>query len=423
MKRDTPMLDRLHPFLLAAMLVAGILPVSWLEARDGGWIRGTVVDDEGSLIAGVTVTVTSPAMPDFSDETRSNKKGRFRIMVSNAGPPYELSLSKEGYAALVVKVHPVPGGTSTVEAVMAPAGAPPPQITASSPTAADVYNAGVDALEAGDLDTAVTRLREVIEIDSDIAVVHYFLSRAYLERGEYAEAAAAAGTALELDPTEARARFVCYRAYRALGDEHRASEALAEIKGSGEADAAAKRIYNEGAAAYGAGNMTTAETMFLVAVEIDPDLPEAYAALAEIHRLQGDPGQSLEMANRVLELRPGDALALRSRFNALLSLQRIDELEKAVDELAAADPAWATTRLPELALAAFNQNLIDAAVVLYAKAVEVDPDNADAHYKLGLCSFNQGDSARAGEAMKRFLELAPDHPDAAAARSMLEYVD
>jgi tetratricopeptide (TPR) repeat protein len=412
-------------FLATASLIATLLAAPGLEAQTEAWIKGTVADGDGTPIAGVAVTVTTPALPDFVEETVSSKKGKFRVKVSQAGPTYDLEFSKEGYATLVVQVLPPAGGISSVEAVMVAGAAPHPgegEPVAGAGSAAEAYNEGVDALETGDLETAVSKLQKVIGIDPGVAIAHAYLARAYFERGNYTEAAAAAESALGIDPAEENALYVRYLAYRALGDEQRAEEALAALKGSG-GEGAAKRIFNEGAAAYGSGDMATAEVRFLVAIEIDPNLPEAYSALAEIYRLDGDFEQSLILADTVLELMPGDPRALRIRFNALFSLQRTEELRAAVDGLAAADPEWSASRLPELALAAFNQNLMDAAVVLYGKTVEVDPANARAHYNLGLCYFNLGDTAHAGEALKRFLELAPDDPDAEAARSMLEYVD
>jgi superkiller protein 3 len=263
----------------------------------------------------------------------------------------------------------------------------------------------------------------VIGIDPKFAVVHSYLAQAYFEQGAHAEAAAAAERALELDPDDARALYLRYQSYRELGDDQRTESALAALRDSGGAGGSAKRIFNQGAAAYSSGDMATAEKSFLIAVEIDPDLPEAYSALAEIYRLRGDFEQSLTMADKVLGMRPGDPGALRTRFNALLGLQRTEELPAAVDELAAADQGWAELRLPQIALAAFNENMMAVAVVLYEKIVETNPTNAAAHYNLGLCSFNLGDTARAREALTRFLELAPDHADADAARSMLEYLE
>jgi tetratricopeptide (TPR) repeat protein len=416
----------LRPRLILASLalIAVQMTSSGVEAQSGGRIQGAVAGTDGKPIAGVTITVTSPTLSQFRKELRTGKKGKFRIEVPQAAATYELRLSKKGYDELLVQVQPVESGTTTVDAVMVRSDAQRSEKKAAKgPSAAAAYQEGVDALKAGDPDTAAEKLRQVIELAPDVAEPHAFLAQALLERGEHAAAAAEAERALELEPTQVRALYVRFQAYRELGDEERADSALAELKDSDQAGASAKKIFNEGAAAYSAGDMATAKASFVVAVEIDPMLPEAFTALAEIYRLEGDFEQSLTMADTVLELSPGDPTGLRQRFNALLSLQRTEEMRATLDELVTADPEWAASRLHRIALAAFNRDLIAAAVILFEKTVAIDPDNAKAFYTLGVCYFNAGDTARAREAMKSFLELAPDDPDAAAARSMVEYVD
>jgi tetratricopeptide (TPR) repeat protein len=418
------MILRSQQILAALGLIAAQMTAPGVEAQSDGRIKGNVAGTDGKAIGGVTITISSPALPAFQKVIAASKKGKFRIELADATVPYELRLSTQGFHELLVKVQPVAGSTTTVDAVMVRSDNKRSEPKAAKgKSAAAAYEEGVEALKASDLDTAVAKLRETVELAPDVAEPHAYLAQALLERGEHAAAAAEAERALELEPTHARALYVRYQAYRELGDEERADSALAGIKESDQAGASAKKIFNEGATAYSAGDMATAKASFVVAVKIDPMLPEAFTALAEIYRLEGDFEQSLTMADTVLELRPGDPTGLRQRFNALLSLQRTEEMRATLDELVTADPEWAASQLHRIALAAFNRDLISAAVVLFEKTVETDPDNAKAFYTLGVCYFNSGDTARAGEAMKRFLELAPDDPDAAAARSMLEYVN
>jgi tetratricopeptide (TPR) repeat protein len=300
---------------------------------------------------------------------------------------------------------------------------PPAQELKPARSAADAYKEGVEALNADDLDTAVARLQEVIDFAPDVAEPHAFLAQALFEQGEHAAAAAEAERALELEPTQARALYVRYEAYHALGDHQQAAAALEALRGSDQSEASAKRIFNEGVGAYSAGDLDTAASRFLVATELDPGLPEPLLALGEIYRVKGQYDQSLAMTDRVLELLPGDSRGLRLKFSVLLGTQRSEDLRATLDELVLADPDWASSRLPEIAQGAFNDDLMTAARVLYEKIVEIDPGNAKAHYTLGLCYFNLGDTGRAREAMTRFLELAPDHPDAEAARSMVQYME
>ena len=49
------------------------------------------------------------------------------------------------------------------------------------------------------------------------------------------------------------------------------------------------------------------------------------------------------------------------------------------------------------------------------------PDEARAHFVLGMASFNLGDAENARTHLTRFVELAPDDPDAAIAHELLQY--
>jgi Flp pilus assembly protein TadD len=70
----------------------------------------------------------------------------------------------------------------------------------------------------------------------------------------------------------------------------------------------------------------------------------------------------------------------------------------------------------------FENNRFDTARTLLEVIVEVRPDLAEAHYLLGLCCNSLGDADCSRSAFQTFLDLAPDHADAATARAMLEYL-
>ena len=57
------------------------------------------------------------------------------------------------------------------------------------------------------------------------------------------------------------------------------------------------------------------------------------------------------------------------------------------------------------------------------KVLEVEPDHARAHYLLGVALFNTGQTGPASEHLRRFIELAPDDPDAVIAKDLLAYAE
>jgi tetratricopeptide (TPR) repeat protein len=87
------------------------------------------------------------------------------------------------------------------------------------------------------------------------------------------------------------------------------------------------------------------------ALELDPELVDAYVNLGRLRHEQGAPGESIRLYERALEIAPDDALI---HFNLAVALE--------------------DTRGPHPAIAH------------YRRALELDPEFADAHYNLaGLC--------------------------------------
>lgn len=67
----------------------------------------------------------------------------------------------------------------------------------------------------------------------------------------------------------------------------------------------------------------------------------------------------------------------------------------------------------------FNNQKTAESLGYFQKAVTVDPSFADGHYQIGLCYLNQGDMPKAKESLKKFLEIAPDHPNAAQVQAII----
>ena len=76
-----------------------------------------------------------------------------------------------------------------------------------------------------------------------------------------------------------------------------------------------------------------------------------------------------------------------------------------------------------------NTNNLKEAAEAFRKATEADPKFADAYYQLGVTLTGMATVDSSGkiapapgtqEALQKYLELAPDGPNAAAAKSLIE---
>jgi tetratricopeptide (TPR) repeat protein len=186
--------------------------------------------------------------------------------------------------------------------------------------------------------------------------------------------------------------------------------------------------YNEGVTALRGGDVAGALPKLEKAASLNPSLPEAQVALAEVYLDLKRYGDALAASDRFLALKPGDAEGLRTRYDALKMAGDNDKAREALDALATADP-----KNPETAVRLFNEGAerartgkLDEAAVFFERVVAIsptDPKFAKAHYVLGL-TYAKDDARKvqAREQLQAFLQMAPNDPDAATAKEMLAYL-
>jgi Tfp pilus assembly protein PilF len=181
-------------------------------------------------------------------------------------------------------------------------------------------------------------------------------------------------------------------------------------------------VFNEGVAALQAKDTDTAVARFRESAAIDPEFPEPYRALAAIAMDREDFAAAADAAERLLQLTPDDVEAMRTVYFASVMLGDAEGIGIWARKLLAADPTSAEGELMEHARGLFDEDLLGPSRALLEALTEQRPELAEAHFLLGLCCNSLGDAQRAGEELRTFLELAPDHADADAARSLLEYL-
>lgn len=188
---------------------------------------------------------------------------------------------------------------------------------------------------------------------------------------------------------------------------------------------AAKRgapaMFNEGATAARSGDMEQAKAKFRGALELDPDLAPAHAALGRILLTEQDYDEALVAAERAVELEPDKAMYLGLRYEILKNLNDEEKIAEARAALEQADPKLAAASRFKLGMGLFDEGKTEAAVAAFEETIAAEPEHPRGHYMLALCLANLGQNAKAAAHLTRFLELAPEDPDAASAREMLDY--
>lgn len=149
--------------------------------------------------------------------------------------------------------------------------------------------------------------------------------------------------------------------------------------------------------------------------------PPILRGIARTYFEEGKSDQALDTLKQALAVQPGDVESLQLIINLLASLGRDQEARTYMEQLpegAKVDP----NAILNLGIELYNQNDLDAALVQFNRAVKENPNLADGYYYRGLVHVGQGQNEPAAADFIRFLELAPDHAQAAEARQFLEYL-
>jgi tetratricopeptide (TPR) repeat protein len=367
----------------------------------------------------VKVTITSPEFKYLQEKT-TDKKGKFSLLLLDASRDYTIKLEKEGYQPLEEPLKARIGDTTRVAYTLAPAvAAVGPAAAEGAGQAVTVYNEGVVAYNGGDLATAVAKFEEAAQLDSKLLAAPLTLSGLYLDRKQYAEAAAAAEQALALEPGNATALRNRYDAYNEAGMKEQAEAALADLVAAAPGRDAAVRVFNLGAAASRSDDMDTAVTHLRRALELDPALEQAYSALEGIYLSRKQFQEAAEIAERHLAAYPNSLEAMTVRVEAYRGLGDKAKAAEAQQAMQAAQAGMSAQDFYRQGVALYNANNVAEARAAFERALEKDANHPKSHYMLGLVYINTGDNAKARQYLQRFLELAPEDSDAATAKEML----
>jgi tetratricopeptide (TPR) repeat protein len=203
--------------------------------------------------------------------------------------------------------------------------------------------------------------------------------------------------------------------------EQEGSETEGEVEVS-EARQEAVPVFNEGVAALEAKDMPTALEHFLKASEIDPDFPEAQIATAAVAMELKNFQIAADAAEEILRLQPDNVDAVGTAYFAELMIGDIERLIPSAHRLAETNPELVSNEMLQHAQVLFDDNELVGSRKLLEVILEREPDLAPAYFQLGLTCNMLGDVECAKQALRRFLEVAPDDPDAATAQSLLDYL-
>jgi tetratricopeptide (TPR) repeat protein len=196
--------------------------------------------------------------------------------------------------------------------------------------------------------------------------------------------------------------------------------------------------FNAGMAAFEAKQFEQAAAAFQKASEMDPKQHVVWAQLAESYMKfaatktgaegEGLMQKGLEAYGKAMELKPDDAAYHNNFALALVQAKRIPEAQAELAKAAQIDPPNAAKYFYNLGAVLVNSGQTDAAGEAFKKAIEVNPDYADAQYQYGVYLISKAQISADGkvtpvpgtrEAFEKYLQLKPDGPFADSAKGML----
>jgi tetratricopeptide (TPR) repeat protein len=131
---------------------------------------------------------------------------------------------------------------------------------------------------------------------------------------------------------------------------------------------------------------------------------------------------------KALELKPDDAAYRNNYALALARAKKFDEAQAELTKAATLDPPNAGRYFFNLGALLTNNGQAEPAGQAFKKAIEADPNYADAYYQYGLYLVSKAQISADGkvtpppgtaEAFQKYVELRPDGPNAQAAKDML----
>ncbi len=411
--------------IVAGVLVLLLVVPGLAFARQRLRLDGKIVDPKGKPIEGVTVTATSSDVPGFREVRTTDKKGSFTIDLPQNGVTYQYRFDKVGYATLNARQQWQLEGSQRFEWTMQPGSGP--EIGGAAPISLSepavlAYNAGVAAVKGKDYPTAEAKFKEAAGLDPQLSVAWVALSSVQLQTGHNQEAAESAEKAIALGSKDEAILAARWQAYKNLKDDAKAAAALKDLEAFGRRTEEAKKLHNDGVALVKAGDSAGAFAKFQEALNLDPNLRPSLVGLATAALKLGRNAEAATAAETILKADPRNDQALRLRYNACLNLGDPERLADALAGLAPLEPTVAKNGLLKLAFDAYDANDKTRAKDRFLKVLQLDPNQALAHYYLALVYVNEGANAEAKAHLEKFVALSPNSAEAATAREMLKQI-
>ena len=138
---------------------------------------------------------------------------------------------------------------------------------------------------------------------------------------------------------------------------------------------------------------------------------------------------AIDAYKKVLTINPNEAAIYNQMGNIYGAEKKMPEATEALTKAAQLDPQMAAKAYYNMGANLVNSGNANDAADFFKKAIDADPNYADAHYQYGVCLMGKAQvdnktgkitpPAGTAEQFQKYLELKPDGPNAQSAKDML----
>jgi tetratricopeptide (TPR) repeat protein len=220
-----------------------------------------------------------------------------------------------------------------------------------------------------------------------------------------------------------------------------ADKAELEKKNKEQAAALAKNkelndAFNEGKTAAAANQWDAAIAGFTKASVVDPaqhvvwgNLADAYVSRSKATPAtrDADLAKAAEAYQKALAIKTDDAAYLNNYALVLAQQKKFDDAQAQLTKAAQVDPPNAGKYYFNLGAVYVNTGNMEPATAAFKKAIELDPNYAEAYFQYGLSLISKAtvDNGKTNappgtaEAFQKYLDLAPNGPNVETAKAMM----
>ncbi len=176
---------------------------------------------------------------------------------------------------------------------------------------------------------------------------------------------------------------------------------------------------NQGNKLLGEKKFAEARAEYEKARAVLPENAALWKGIAQTYHGEGNKVKTEESLRKVIQLDPTDTDTKVLLGNLLIEEGKVDEGKATIDALpagAVTDPAVYTN----LGIIFMNQKRPEEARAYMTKAIAIDGTIAESYYYRGLASIQAKKNAEAKADFQKYLELAPNGPEAKEVKEMLQ---